>query len=206
VDWRGFALSTAGMSLIVYGIIQAPEWGWGSAATIGALAAGAVALGLLVAAELRTASPMIDVSLFRNPRVTAAAASVAISFFALLGFIFLVTQYFQVVRGYSPLGTGSGCCRSRCRSAWLPWPGPGWRSGSAARWSLRSGSPTVPAPNWPKPPRPPAPRRGIAGPSPARPVITPPARRQLLPAPRLSRAKPATKRPRRNRGPDHGST
>src|SRR5215475_11368166 len=106
VDWRGFALSTAGMSLIVYGIIQAPGWGWASAATIGVLAAGVVAFGLLVVAELRTTSPMIDVSLFRNPRFTAAAASVAISFFALLGFIFLVTQYFQVVRGYSPLGTG----------------------------------------------------------------------------------------------------
>ena len=106
VDWRGFALSTAGMSLIVYGIIEAPEWGWASAATIGVLAAGVVVFGLLVVTELRATSPMIDVSLFRNPRFTAAAASVAISFFALLGFIFLVTQYFQVVRGYSPLDTG----------------------------------------------------------------------------------------------------
>jgi hypothetical protein len=46
------------------------------------------------------------VSLFGNPRFTAASASVAIAFFALLGFIFLMTQYFQVVRGYSPLATG----------------------------------------------------------------------------------------------------
>jgi len=106
VDWRGFALSTAGMSLIVYGIIQAPGWGWATPATIGVLAAGAAVLGVLVAAERRTASPMIDVSLFRNPRFTAASASVAISFFALLGFIFLMTQYFQVVRAYSPLSTG----------------------------------------------------------------------------------------------------
>ncbi len=106
VDWRGFALSTAGMSLIVYGIIQAPGWGWASAATIATLAGGIVILAGLVAAELRTATPMIDVSLFRNPRFTAAAAAVAISFFALLGFIFLMTLYFQVVRGYSPLSTG----------------------------------------------------------------------------------------------------
>jgi len=106
VDWRGFALSTAGMSLIVYGIIQAPGWGWASPATIGVLAAGAAVLGVLVAAERATATPMIDVSLFRNPRFTAASASVAISFFALLGFIFLMTQYFQVVRAYSPLSTG----------------------------------------------------------------------------------------------------
>src|SRR5499433_1598279 len=106
VDWRVFALSTAGMSLIVYGIIEAPGWGWASAATLGTLAAGIVLLGALVAAERATAAPMIDVSLFRNPRFTAAAGAVAIAFFALLGFIFLMTQYFQVVRGYSPLGTG----------------------------------------------------------------------------------------------------
>jgi hypothetical protein len=63
-------------------------------------------LGALVVAERVTAAPMIDVRLFRKPRFTAAAASVAIAFFALLGFIFLMTQYFQVVRGYSPLATG----------------------------------------------------------------------------------------------------
>ena len=106
VDWRGFTLSSAGMSLIVYGIIQAPGWSWASAATLGALAAGALVLVALVAAERATAAPMIDVSLFRNPRFTAASASVAIAFFALLGFIFLMTQYFQVVRGYSPFSTG----------------------------------------------------------------------------------------------------
>jgi EmrB/QacA subfamily drug resistance transporter len=106
VDWRGFALSTAGMSLIVYGIIQAPGWGWASAATLGVLVAGIVLLGALVAAERATAAPMIDVQLFRNPRFTAASGAVAIAFFALLGFIFLMTQYFQIVRGYSPLGTG----------------------------------------------------------------------------------------------------
>ena len=106
VDWRGFALSTAGMSLIVYGIIQAPGWGWGSASTLGVLAAGVVVLVALVTAERATASPMIDMSLFRNPRFTAASGAVAIAFFALLGFIFLMTQYFQVVRGYSPFSTG----------------------------------------------------------------------------------------------------
>jgi EmrB/QacA subfamily drug resistance transporter len=106
VDWRGLALSAAGMSLIIYGIIQAPEWGWASAATIGVLAAGVLIFAALVAVERHTASPMIDVGLFRNPRFTAASASVAIAFFALLGFIFLMTQYFQVVRGYSPLATG----------------------------------------------------------------------------------------------------
>jgi hypothetical protein len=49
---------------------------------------------------------MLDVGLFRNPRFTAASGSVAISFFALQGFIFLVTQYFQFIKAFSPLGTG----------------------------------------------------------------------------------------------------
>src|SRR5215470_16074119 len=93
LDWRGLALSAAGTGLLVYGVIQAPGWGWASAATIGTLTAGAAVLGLLVAAERATASPMIDVSLFRNPRFTAASGAVAIAFFALLGFIFLMTQY-----------------------------------------------------------------------------------------------------------------
>src|ERR1700727_3683974 len=49
---------------------------------------------------------MLDVALFRTPRFTAASVSVAISFFALSGFIFLVTQYFQFLKGYGPLSTG----------------------------------------------------------------------------------------------------
>jgi EmrB/QacA subfamily drug resistance transporter len=106
VDVRGLALSAAGMSLLVLGIIQAPDWGWGSVPAAGTIAAGIAVLGLLVFIERRTANPMIDVRLFRNMRFTAASGSVAIAFFALLGFIFLMTQYFQVVRGFSPLSTG----------------------------------------------------------------------------------------------------
>ena len=45
-------------------------------------------------------------ALFTNPRFTAASVSVAISFFALSGFIFVVTQYFQFVKDFTPLGTG----------------------------------------------------------------------------------------------------
>jgi hypothetical protein len=49
---------------------------------------------------------MLDVSLFRNPRFTAASGSITIGFFVLAGFTFLITQYFQFVKGYTPLGTG----------------------------------------------------------------------------------------------------
>jgi EmrB/QacA subfamily drug resistance transporter len=106
VDWRGLVLSAAAMGLLVLGVIQAPGWGWGSPATIVVLVGGAAVLAGFVATEGRAAHPMVDVALFRNPRFTAASASVAIAFFALNGFIFLMTQYFQVVRGYGPLSTG----------------------------------------------------------------------------------------------------
>jgi hypothetical protein len=69
-------------------------------------AAVAVLLVSFVAWERRTDEPMLDVSVFANLRFTAASASVAISFFALSGFIFLITQYFQFLKGYGPLSSG----------------------------------------------------------------------------------------------------
>lgn len=106
LDLSGFALSTATVTLITYTIIEAPAHGWGSARTLGSFAV-AVVLGLVFTArEARTSEPMLDVSLFRNLRFTAASLSVAITFFALAGFIFLVTQYFQSLKGWGPLTTG----------------------------------------------------------------------------------------------------
>ncbi len=105
-DRAGFALSTATVGLLIYTIIEAPNHGWGGTRTIGSLALAAVLAAAFVVWERRTDHPMLDVSLFGNPRFTAASASVAISFFALSGFIFLVTQLFQFVKGYSPLSTG----------------------------------------------------------------------------------------------------
>ncbi len=105
-DGAGFAISTAMIGLLVYTIIEAPSQGWASARTIGGFGlTAALAVGF-VAWERRAEHPMLDLSLFRNPRFTAASASVAISFFALSGFIFLVTQYFQFLKGYGPLSTG----------------------------------------------------------------------------------------------------
>ena len=106
LDGPGFALSTAMIGLLVYTIIEAPTHGWGSARTLASFAITAALAAAFVAWERRTEEPMLDVSLFRNPRFTAASVSVAISFFALSGFIFLVTQYFQFLKGYGPLSTG----------------------------------------------------------------------------------------------------
>jgi EmrB/QacA subfamily drug resistance transporter len=105
-DRAGFVLSTAMIGLLVYTIIEAPNHGWGSTRTLGSFAVTAALAAGFVAWERRVDHPMLDLSLFRNPRFTAASASVAISFFALSGFIFVVTQYFQFLKGYGPLSTG----------------------------------------------------------------------------------------------------
>jgi EmrB/QacA subfamily drug resistance transporter len=106
IDLAGFALSTATVGLLVYTIIEAPNHGWGGTRTLVGLTLTALLGAAFVARERRTEEPMLDLSLFRNPRFTAASGSVAISFFALSGFIFLVTQYFQFLKGYGPLSTG----------------------------------------------------------------------------------------------------
>jgi EmrB/QacA subfamily drug resistance transporter len=105
-DRAGFVLSAAVVGLLVYTIIEAPNHGWGSARTLGSFALTALLAAAFAGWERRTEQPMLDLSLFGNPRFTAASASVAISFFALSGFIFLVTQYFQFIKGYGPLSTG----------------------------------------------------------------------------------------------------
>ena len=106
LDLPGLLTSSAAISLLVYTIIEAPNRGWGSATTIGSFLATAALVALFVTVERRREHPMLDVSLFRTPAFSAASGAVTVAFFALFGFIFLVTQYFQFVRGYGTVSTG----------------------------------------------------------------------------------------------------
>jgi EmrB/QacA subfamily drug resistance transporter len=105
-DVRGLVVGTVGVASLVYAIIEGPTWAWGSPRTIGLLVLAVLLLGLFAALELRTPGPLLDVRVFRVPRFTVGATSISIAFFALFGFIFLITQYFQLVRGYSALSAG----------------------------------------------------------------------------------------------------
>jgi EmrB/QacA subfamily drug resistance transporter len=105
-DPLGALLSVAGITLLTWSIIEAPRHGWGSAVTVGGLVGSAAILAVFAWWQARRPDPMLDVRLFRNPRFSAASASIALAFFGLFGFIFLITQYFQVVRGYDPLRAG----------------------------------------------------------------------------------------------------
>jgi len=106
VDRAGLALSTAAIGVLVFTIIEAPPYGWTAGRSVAGFVVAAALLALFVAWERHVDQPMLDVRLFRNLRFTAASGSVTVAFFALFGFIFMVTQYFQFLKGYSPFATG----------------------------------------------------------------------------------------------------
>jgi len=105
-DPLGALLSVAGITLLTWSIIEAPRHGWLSPLTFGGIFGALVILAVFAAWQTRRPDPMLNVKLFRNPRFSAASAAIALAFFGLFGFIFMITQYFQVVRGYDALGAG----------------------------------------------------------------------------------------------------
>ena len=107
LDPLGALLSIAGLTAILWAIIEAPSHGWGAGDVIGAFVVGAAILGLFFAWELHTDHPMLDMHFFENPRFTAASAAITLTFFALFGTLFLLTQYLQSVLAYSTVEAGA---------------------------------------------------------------------------------------------------
>jgi EmrB/QacA subfamily drug resistance transporter len=105
-DIPGLATLAGGLFAIVFGLIKAQEWGWGSGKTIGFLVAGAallVAFGLI---ESRTRLPLLPMRLFRNRSLTIGTVTVLVGFLAMFGVLFFLTLYLQSVHGYSPVAAG----------------------------------------------------------------------------------------------------
>jgi len=106
LDKLGLLLSVTSIAAIVWAVIEAPHRGWTSSEVVVIGTTGLLLLAIFVWQELRTRYPLLDVSLFGNPRFSAASVAIASAFFGLFGFIFLITQYMQLVQGYSPLQAG----------------------------------------------------------------------------------------------------
>ncbi len=109
-DWLGLILSTAGLALLVYAVIEGQARGWVYSPVLTGFAVGAAVLVVFVAWERRVAHPLIDVSLFRNLRFTAANTAAFVVFFAFVGVIVYFSLYFQQVQGNSPLVAGLDVC------------------------------------------------------------------------------------------------
>jgi EmrB/QacA subfamily drug resistance transporter len=105
-DPFGMILSIAGISLLVWAVIEGPTHGWLSNPSVLAFGTAALLLFAFIQVERRSTHPMLDVRIFSHARFTAGSVAVTVAFFGLFGFIFMVTQYFQFVRGYGTLSAG----------------------------------------------------------------------------------------------------
>jgi predicted MFS family arabinose efflux permease len=106
LDPIGALLSVVGFGSLLYGIIEGPELGWGTVHSIGAFALCIVAFTGFALWERRSAHPMLDVRFFLIGRFRAGAIGVTFTFFTMFAMFFVISQYLQSVRGYSPLKAG----------------------------------------------------------------------------------------------------
>jgi EmrB/QacA subfamily drug resistance transporter len=106
LDPIGAVLSIVGLGALLFGIIEGPALGWSDTKVLGGFALAAAALIGFVVWELHTEHPLLDMSVFRNPRFSAASGTITMVMFALFGSVFLMTQYWQFVHGYTPLQAG----------------------------------------------------------------------------------------------------
>ena len=106
VDVPGLILSSIGITALVYTVIEAPNWGWGSVHTAAGFAVAVVVLAAFALWERHTPHPMLDVSVFTNRRFSGGSLAVTAGFLTLFGFIFVITQYFQFIKSYSAFETG----------------------------------------------------------------------------------------------------
>src|SRR5215831_18729728 len=106
LDLAGAALSVTAFAALTYTLIQAPADGWTSVPTVTRAAATAGLLAAFAVWEKRSSHPMLPLALFRDRAFAGAAAAIMLLFFALTGGVFLLTQIYQFVLGYSPLAAG----------------------------------------------------------------------------------------------------
>ncbi len=106
LDPVGAGLSMVGLSGVLYGIIEGPNYGWTAPATLGPLLSGLAVLVVFGLWELRAEHPMLDLRFFKNPTFSSATAAINLVFFAMFGTFFLLTQYLQLVLGYGALEAG----------------------------------------------------------------------------------------------------
>jgi predicted MFS family arabinose efflux permease len=99
-------LVTAGMLLLIYALVEAPDVGWGATQTIGELAAAAVVLAAFVGNERRARNPLVPFSIFRIKGLAAANVTQLVTFGGLYSMFFFLSLYMQNVLSYSPTQTG----------------------------------------------------------------------------------------------------
>src|SRR3984893_18340614 len=106
LDWIGALLEMAGVTGIVYGIIEEPVRGWSDLQVAGPILGGAALIASFVVWQFRTTAPLVDLNLFRNRRFALSTVAFTIVGFAMTGVLFVLSPYLQVVQGNDAQGTG----------------------------------------------------------------------------------------------------
>ncbi|WP_019067102.1 MFS transporter [Streptomyces hokutonensis] len=105
-DILGIALLSGAMFCLVWALIKAPTWGWGSGTTWAFLAASVLGFGLFAFWEQRVKEPLIPLGLFRSVPLSAGVVLMVLMAIAFMGGLFFVTFYLQNVHGMSPIDAG----------------------------------------------------------------------------------------------------
>jgi EmrB/QacA subfamily drug resistance transporter len=105
-DVAGAVTITLGLSALVFALLDAESAGWGSAQTIGTLAASALLLAAFVAIERRSRAPLVPFSIFRIRTITGANVVGLLIGASLFSMFFFISLYMQQVLGYSPIHAG----------------------------------------------------------------------------------------------------
>ncbi|MFJ7047774.1 MFS transporter [Streptomyces sp. NPDC101112] len=105
-DVLGIALLSGAMFCLVWALIKAPEWGWGSGTTWTFVAASVVLFALFAFWETRVKEPLIPLGLFRSVPLSAGVVLMVLMAIAFMGGLFFVTFYLQNVHGMSPIDAG----------------------------------------------------------------------------------------------------
>jgi EmrB/QacA subfamily drug resistance transporter len=106
MDYRGVAVIAAGVALSVFGFQQSAVWGWSDPATGLCIAAGVAILVAFYFMELRTASPLIQVGIFRIREFLVENVVLAIAMLAFIPVFFFASEYAQLALGKSPSAAG----------------------------------------------------------------------------------------------------
>jgi EmrB/QacA subfamily drug resistance transporter len=105
-DVLGAVTLTAGMLLLVFTVVEAPDAGWASLRTLASFAATAAILATFVAIERRTTVPLVRLGILRSRSLVQANLGAMMLIGGWFGFQFIATLYMQQLRGWSPLETG----------------------------------------------------------------------------------------------------
>jgi EmrB/QacA subfamily drug resistance transporter len=105
-DTAGAVSVTAGLSVLVYALVDANDAGWGSTQTLGLLALSAALIATFVAVELRSQAPLVPFRIFRVRTLTGANVVGLLLGGSLFAMFFFITLYMQQVLGYSPIRAG----------------------------------------------------------------------------------------------------